>query len=47
MTSAKDAGEVQIRKASREFGEREARGSTSLAVRSAHTLASISCMHAT
>jgi hypothetical protein len=47
MTSVKDAGQVQIRKASREFGERAGRRPMAWAVRAAHTAASISCMRAT
>jgi len=47
LTSGKDAGQVQFRKASREFGAREKRGTRAAAVRVAHTLASISCMRAT
>jgi hypothetical protein len=47
LTSVKDAGQVQFRKASREFGERIKRSPPHGAVRVAHTLASISCMRAT
>jgi hypothetical protein len=47
MTSPKDAGQVQFRKASRDFGERRSDRKRRRLVRDSHTPASISCMDVT